>query len=136
MLVVAAKNWATAEFSFANSPKNSSERWLLSCRYEDSLKYLGYGLHAYQDIEAHGNIGAENYIAQHIVSSNGRYIHKADDINYSWTDDSKTALKYDPNQTRYYHSMAMTRIYLEAFRDLVYMYRNDYNIHVTKSPLF
>lgn len=136
MLVFAARNWANAEWNFANSLQGYSDRWRLSYQYGESIKYLGYGLHAYQDIEAHGNIGVGSSLpAQHLISSNGNLISKADDINYSWTDSRKTALKYDPNQTRYYSSITMTRMYLEAFRDLVYMYRNDFNIYVTNSPL-
>ena len=43
---------------------------------DDALKHLGYGLHAIQDIEAHGQIGRGDAIPQHIKPSNGNNINK------------------------------------------------------------
>lgn len=49
------------------------------------LMYLGYGLHAIQDIEAHGQIGRGNNVPAHGAT--------ADNPNYEWKDSSHTTLK-------------------------------------------
>lgn len=50
-----------------------------------ALMYLGYGLHAIQDIEAHGQIGRGADVPAHGLT--------ADDPSYEWKDSSHTTLR-------------------------------------------
>ncbi|MBR2100794.1 MAG: hypothetical protein IJ927_05720 [Eubacterium sp.] len=67
-----------------------------------ALKKLGYGLHALQDIEAHGQIGRGLSIPQHIISGPGNPNNKniADNINYIWANNETTLLTEDVKLTR------------------------------------
>jgi len=55
-----------------------------------ALKELGLGLHALQDIEAHGNIGAD-WLAKQTFSSHVGIIG-VDDVDYIWKDESRTSV--------------------------------------------
>ena len=66
-----------------------------------------------------------------VISSNGRLIHKADDINYSWTDGSRTALFWDSNRTRYKQTQENTIAYLNSFLELVTIYRKENHLPQT-----
>lgn len=51
-------------------------------------KWLGYGLHCYQDLSAHGNIDANTWALASHVGIN------ADETNYIWADDKDRGLSY------------------------------------------
>lgn len=132
MLLLSSKLWVEAELLFERSAKTDGDYHIRNYGYYRALTYLGYGLHALQDIDAHGNIGVGNKcFAQHLISSNGRLIHKADDINYSWTDGSRTALFWDSNRTRYKQTQENTIAYLNSFLELVTIYRKENHLPQT-----
>jgi RHS repeat-associated protein len=79
------------------------------------LKELGMGLHAIQDIEAHGNIP---------LPLGHLFIPFVDNVNYNWRDDSRTSVRriapQPPTarierQTRYKATEEATKKYLEDF---------------------
>ena len=73
-----------------------------------ALKFLGEGLHAIQNIEAHGNIGKGYPIPFHLPFG-------VDDINYDWTDTSRTSVTFSDRQQRLYSTKATTETYLSLF---------------------
>lgn len=81
--------------------ENAVNSWKYS--KQKSLMYLGYGLHAIQDIQAHGQIGRGWEIPVHGAT--------ADDENYVWSDSShkRLRLKRKNDQSRktstYYASL-------------------------------
>ena len=76
-----------------------------------ALKFLGEGLHAIQDIEAHGNIGKGDPIASHLG------MEGVDDRNYDWTDLSRTNVERSVNQKRFNATKKATDNYLALFFD-------------------
>lgn len=80
----------------------------------DALRYLGYGLHAIQDIEAHGNIGKGKTIPSHLSKTGN--VNKADDISYVWTNSSRNKLKKDSaDKTKLVATRSKTYEYLNKF---------------------
>lgn len=73
------------------------------------LMYLGYGLHAIQDIEAHGQIGRGADVPAHGVT--------ADNPNYEWKDSSHTTLQKVSGtaQPRYSATYTSSLNYLKRF---------------------
>lgn len=90
-----------------------------------ALQYLGYGLHAIQDIEAHGQIGRGLPIPQHIYKGKGNPNEDdvADDINYVWKDKKEMiVLVYRGNgnpRTRLNDTRQATIAYLIEFIDSI-----------------
>lgn len=90
-----------------------------------ALQYLGYGLHAIQDIEAHGQIGRGLPIPQHIYKGKGNPNEDdvADDINYVWKDEKEMiVLVYRGNgnpRTRLNDTRQATIDYLTEFIDSI-----------------
>jgi len=85
---------------------------------KSALKNLGFGLHALQDIEAHGNLSVP---VGHVFDPFGAFY---DNIDYVWTDSSKTAVKKarrwpyvikDKHRTRLNDTQTATEIYLNSF---------------------
>lgn len=73
------------------------------------LMYLGYGLHAIQDIEAHGQIGRGADVPAHGAT--------ADNPNYEWKDSSHTTLQKVSGtaQPRYSATYTSSLNYLKRF---------------------
>ncbi len=86
---------------------------------ETALKKLGYGLHAIQDISAHGQIGRGNKIPQHIAvsSSHKNWLSHADTVKgYVWQNSSRNGLKSKKGDlTRLFEAQRDTYNYLEKF---------------------
>ena len=77
---------------------------------EQALKLLGQGLHALQDIQAHGNIGIyEWWWASHAD------MMEIDDIRFDWGDSSKTWVKESDRQLRLKMTELFTMMYLAEF---------------------
>lgn len=85
-------------------------------------KWLGYGLHCYQDLSAHGNIDANTWALASHVGIN------ADETNYIWADDKDRGLSYKigcvtkiPNTSgsyrgpRYEEASVSTVLYMALF---------------------
>ena len=85
---------------------------------ELAIKHLGYGLHAIQDIFAHGQIGRGLLIPQHITLGIGNPNSKnvADNINYEWCNTARTKLrKNSVEKPRLIETREHTKKYLERF---------------------
>lgn len=99
--------------------------------YSSAMVQLGYGIHAIQDIVAHGQIGTEWSLADHVIrprlSSDPTiktWIH-ADDITYKWedsdvmrkliTDSGVTSSNYATKSTRYEETALTTAIVIIYF---------------------
>ena len=76
---------------------------------------LGQGLHALQDIQAHGNYGVGNPIAEHIMPGNGAIV---DDPKYDWTDGHRNSVSPTvdgENGIRILRTELATKDYLTKF---------------------
>ncbi len=80
-----------------------------------ALTCLGYGLHAIQDIEAHGQIGKGKDLPQHIVSDIKSKKYKADKINYDWINSKRISLVKSSEKKRLFATRRATYSYLERF---------------------
>lgn len=95
-----------------NMLKNAISNWKYN--RQKSLMYLGYGLHAIQDIEAHGQIGRGKSIPAHG--------NTADNEDYVWNDGEKKKLrkKRKGDQSRktktYYSSFSYLKRFCNAIR--------------------
>ena len=81
------------EFAY-NRRKKAVQNWKRDKKY--ALRLLAYGLHAIQDISAHGQIGRGKSIPQHIVlsRSNKNLFNHADTVQgYVWKNSSRNGLK-------------------------------------------
>ena len=118
--------WNQAKINYTNNLKNlenfvpgsaaykAEERRINNLYRADkdyALKFLGEGLHAIQDIEAHGNITKGWWISGHIS------MEGVDDINYDWTDLSRTNVERSVNQRRFKNTENATNNYLALFFD-------------------
>lgn len=87
--------------------------------YATAIQHLGWGLHAVQDIEAHGQIGRGRDIPQHIfpdVQSNRNLFSKADSIYFDWKNQDKNRLiESSYYKWRLLSSARMTKNYLNKF---------------------
>lgn len=104
------------EFAY-NRRKKAVQNWKRDKKY--ALRLLAYGLHAIQDISAHGQIGRGKSIPQHIVlsRSNKNLFNHADKVQgYMWSNSSRNGLLYIKG--------SVTRL-LEAQRD-TYNYLNGF----------
>ena len=99
------------------------EKWNESQTYQDkqeALKHLGQGLHALQDIDAHGEIGRGFTIAAHLTGNlREKTKAKADDINYTWFGDGKRQnnLILSEEPWRLWQTEKRTKEYLAKFID-------------------
>lgn len=111
--------------SISDSRVSTSNEWFDDAvslwkkkKKNEALKWLGYGLHCIQDIEAHGRIGAGAPIPQHIQSpKNSNYNWEMADkpIGYEWKN-NKYTLYYRKNSTkRLYETEKRTKAYLKKF---------------------
>lgn len=93
--------------TYANTQLSSAaSKW--SSNRSAALKLLGYGLHAKQDIEAHGNMGRGANIP----------IQKthADNIDYVWSNSERINVKKDTSEkTRLIATRTSTYSYLDSF---------------------
>lgn len=93
------------------------QKWRSDRNY--ALKMLGYGLHAIQDISAHGQIGRGAEIPQHIFPEpkNKSFLKQADTVQgYIWTNSSRNGLKNAKgNISRLLEAQRDTYTYLEDF---------------------
>jgi len=80
---------------------------------EKALKELGYGLHAIQDIEAHGQMGRGKAIPQHVIGK--KNLRKADDINYDWANKGRTRVRESSDKRRLIDTATATRLYIKDF---------------------
>ena len=93
---------------FAEQKLNSAVNLWKRRKKNDALRALGYGLHALQDKEAHGNMGKGKVIP--VQRSH------ADDINYIWKDGGRVKLKKGyTSKKRLYDTQNVTRNYLNKF---------------------
>ena len=77
---------------------------------EQALKLLGQGLHALQDIQAHGRIGIyDGWWASHVD------MMEIDDIRFDWGDSSLTWVKESDEQFRLKMTELFTLMYLAEF---------------------
>ena len=117
-LVYADKQINTAISKWKKALKTKDARSKKSLKYE-AMRCLGYGLHAIQDISAHGQIGKGADIPQHIFlsSDNISIFKQADKIQgYVWRNSSRNGLKQSKG--------SIARL-LEAQRD-TYNYLNRF----------
>lgn len=124
-LDLAASDWITAQsYSYDSYLQN---------HYEAEVPHnIGYAMHALQDISAHGNIGINDSIAQHIVPSTdpvkNSWLH-ADDPLYRWVSGSNmyeleidpgvTTANYTSTGTRYRDTVIYTAFLLVAFEESI-----------------
>lgn len=121
-----AKSWQYYHFNGYKSGNNDT-RYEYACQkrreavkywksnHDYALKMLGYGLHAIQDMCAHGQIGRGNSIPQHITSESIR--HADEMINYVWTNNStRNSLRKSPGDlSRLFETQRLTYTFLKAF---------------------
>jgi hypothetical protein len=91
--------------------------------------HLGMGLHALQDIYAHGNIGVGSPIADHAVFGRlpfWKKLWKADEIDYNWKDDKKNSLIKTDTYMRHDETKMRTIEYLNDFADATKDYLGDF----------
>ncbi len=82
--------------------------------HDYALRMLGYGLHAIQDMCAHGQIGRGNIIPEHLSSERTRPADTV--INYVWTNSAKNRLKKKPGDiSRLLETQRLTYTFLKAF---------------------
>ncbi len=82
--------------------------------HDYALKMLGYGLHAIQDMCAHGQIGRGKDIPEHVTSVRTKYADTV--INYVWTSSAKNSLKKKPGDiSRLLDTQRLTYSFLKAF---------------------
>lgn len=81
------------------------------------MKWLGYGLHCLQDIDAHGQIGAGSGLPQHILNIyKGDLISKADTIKgYEWNSKMNNFIYKKNSLERLFATRDRTYKYLEKF---------------------
>ena len=84
---------------------------LLESRQQDALKLLGEGLHALQDIEAHGQIDA----GAGGVIGHALYGKTPDNPDYDWLGNSRTILVKSTNRDRINETERLTKAYLNEF---------------------
>ena len=112
--------WNQAEINYKNNMKFAKEnpliikaKWFAERQYERdkdyALKLLGEGLHALQDVDAHGQIGVDDVIASHVG------LKGIDDPNYDWADSSQTSVVKSTEQKRYNNTKNNTIDYLKRF---------------------
>ena len=120
------KTGTDSRIQYANTQmKNAVNKWKESLKTTNksrketlrnqALMYLGYGLHAMQDIEAHGNIGKGKNLPQHIVSSIKSKKYNADDIAYDWSNKSRNSLKKCSDKSRLLATQKATKNYINKF---------------------
>ncbi|MDY4977215.1 MAG: RHS repeat-associated core domain-containing protein, partial [Clostridia bacterium] len=85
-----------------------------------ALKFLGEGLHALQDVDAHGQIGINNgWLAEHLTTDGfERTIlkdSKVDNRNFDWTDSSSMQVEKSNDQARYKSTEGWSRYYLSLY---------------------
>jgi len=84
--------------------ENAQERFKKAAEYrdqgleEEAFKELGYGLHALQDIEAHGNIGINSFRIADVSFHMPNWVPaglggKIDKMDYVWANDARTRVK-------------------------------------------
>lgn len=100
--------------------------------YSSAMVKLGYGMHAIQDVTAHGQIGTEWILADHVVRPIfsldpiiRTWIH-ADDVTYKWEDSNAmrelivdlgvTSSNYTTTSTRYGETALTTAIMIISFK--------------------
>jgi len=106
----ALKLWEEADENYAKTKKYKG--------YDTALKKLGIGLHALQDISAHGNYGVKEYPAgKKIKEPHGKYF---DDVRYDWADSGLIKLVKTKNTNglgnRYEETKNNSLCYLALFR--------------------
>ena len=113
------KNQASINYSNSmaaldpNDAEYEHKRQQIERQYEREKEYalalLGEGLHALQDVDAHGQIGVNDLIASHVG------MEGVDDRNYDWTDNSCTNVQYSGEQKRYNSTKSWTMWYLNQY---------------------
>lgn len=105
-----AATWSVlSRLSWKNGDKN------------DAYMYLGYALHAVQDKESHGNIGAGEDRPQHLKSytAGDNITHADDETGWEWTNAKRNALKSVPgSRVRYSAAVTNTDDILKEFKDV------------------
>jgi hypothetical protein len=89
----------------------------------EALMNLGYGLHAMQDIEAHGNVGVNSirvpFTGQSFHMPNGFFSWlggRLDNVDYVWSNSSRTSVTHgNGSQTRLDATQTATMRYLNNF---------------------
>ena len=91
--------------------------------YQRGIHHLGWGLHAVQDMEAHGQIGRGYLTPQHIFTTLGNpnsILKKADSIDFDWKNREHIKLiDADGHRWRLRSSERMTINYLDKFLNAI-----------------
>lgn len=114
---------------YANRRINDAVGFWNMHSFQKAIQHLGWGLHAVQDMEAHGQIGRGKWMPQHLVSAKYKaHIKQADNIDYDWTDRSHTRLlEGDDSRWRLRSSERMSKNYINQFLNRIGGYINVWN---------